>query len=234
MTTTPRPWTVLPHDPLLQLDDDLWCVRAPLPGLPATVDVGRRMSIARAADGALVFFNAVPVDDATLAAISALGHPSVLVVPVPAHRIDVHAFQAKLGVRVVASAVARPSVAERVVVDGGPELLPPGIEALPIDGCSHGELALVVGGARKSVLFGDVVQNIPPTAHWSMRALRWTGDGPRTNWPWRALFMNDRAAVQRTLLDVAERPGLARIVPSHGDVLDHDAASSLRSAATRL
>jgi hypothetical protein len=58
---------------------NLWAVAGWVPGIKG---LRRRMSIVRRADGGLLFFNAVPVDDATLARIRSLGRPSMLVADV--------------------------------------------------------------------------------------------------------------------------------------------------------
>ena len=71
MAKTPRPWTVIPHGPLEQLEDNLWVVESPVPG-PSGLD--RRMSIVRLSDGRLLFHNAVPLDEPTLDALTRYGH----------------------------------------------------------------------------------------------------------------------------------------------------------------
>ena len=105
----------MPHAPLERLDDNLWAVESDVPGIPG---LERRMSIVRRADGGLLFYNAVPVSDAALGEIRALGPPAQLVIPQHLHMIDAHAFRTKLGVRVYAPARERALVAATVDVDG--------------------------------------------------------------------------------------------------------------------
>ena len=45
MAKPPRPWTVTRHDPLTQIEDNLWVVSGDVPGFPAGVEFNRRMSI---------------------------------------------------------------------------------------------------------------------------------------------------------------------------------------------
>lgn len=45
--------------------------------------------------------------------------------------------------------------------------------------------------------------------------------------------VSDKAALKRDILKLADTPGLARIVPSHGLVVDTEAAAPLRTAAAR-
>src|SRR5437660_3062688 len=95
MAKPPRPWIVTPHDTINKLDDNLWTVESPVPGVP----IRRRMCIIKRSDGQLVFHNAVPLDDAALAEVTAWGKPAFLVIPHNQHGIDAHAFMHKLGLK---------------------------------------------------------------------------------------------------------------------------------------
>ena len=75
MAKARRPWIVTKHGPLEQLDDNLWSVESAVPGMP----MPRRMCIAKMADGKLVFFHAVPLEDA--ATISATISKSASKIP---------------------------------------------------------------------------------------------------------------------------------------------------------
>ena len=76
MAKPPRPWIVTPHDRIEKLDDNLWAVESAVPGVP----VRRRMCIVKRTDGQLLFLNAVPLDDQSLAEVSAWGRPAFLVI----------------------------------------------------------------------------------------------------------------------------------------------------------
>src|SRR5262245_26153607 len=103
MGKPPRPWIVVPHRPLENIDENLWGVVGKVPDFPEGTGMDRRMTIVRLGDGRLVFHNAVPVDDATLAKVTALGKPSILIVPMHLHAIDAAAFREKLGLQVFTS-----------------------------------------------------------------------------------------------------------------------------------
>lgn len=45
--------------------------------------------------------------------------------------------------------------------------------------------------------------------------------------------VTDKAALKRDILRLADTPGLAHIVPSHGHVVSDEAASVLRAAANK-
>ena len=97
-----RPWTVLRHDPLRKLAENLWEVVGDLPGMPLT----RRMTVVRLGSGELVIHSAIACDPATMRSIEALGTPAYIVVPSAFHRLDAHAYKARYpGARVVCRSV---------------------------------------------------------------------------------------------------------------------------------
>jgi hypothetical protein len=85
----PRPWTVLPHEGIDKLEENLWVVSGALP----RAVTNRRMSVVRLADGRLLFHNAIPLREDAMREIEAFGHPAVLVVPNRFHRLDIHAWK---------------------------------------------------------------------------------------------------------------------------------------------
>jgi hypothetical protein len=232
-----RPWTVLPHRPLEALDDNLWTVRGDVPGIPG---LDRRMSIVRRGDGGLIFYNAVPVDEATLAAIRALGTPAQLVVPHALHAMDAAAFREKLGVKVYAPAARRAEVGQRVPVDGAFEDLPrdPAVSLEAVAGFTTAEGVLTVrSGPRASVAVADLVTNVahgPGVRGLVFRLVGFTGPEPKLPTPVRLRVLRDRAAVRAALQRLAATPGLARIVPSHGAIVDREPAEALRRIAAGL
>lgn len=236
-TKPPRPWTVLPHRPVERIDENLWGVVGAVPGVPL---LERRMSIVRRGDGGLLFFNAVPVGDAALDQIRALGRPAILVVPQHLHMMDAHAFRAKLGVRVYAPASTRALVSERVEVDGAFEDLPPdpAVRVDTVAGFKTGEgFATVRTGPRASLVVADVVLNVPPqpgAMGFLYRLLGFSGDRPKLPTPVRLRVLRDRGALRAQLQQLAATPGLARIVPSHGAIVDRDPAGVLREIAASL
>jgi hypothetical protein len=233
----PRPWTVTPHGPVERIDENLWAVESDVPGVPL---LKRRMAIVRRGDGGLLFFNAVPVGDAALDRIRALGKPAILVVPQHLHMLDAHAFRAKLGVRVYAPASTRALVAERVEVDGAFEDLPPdpAVRVDTVAGFKTGEgFATVRSGPRVSLVVADMVLNMPPApglTGFLYSLLGFTGDRPKLPTPVRLRVLRDKAALRAQLQQLAATPGLARIVPSHGPIVDRDPAGALRHVASSL
>lgn len=58
--------------------------------------------------------------------------------------------------------------------------------------------------------------------------------GPRTPPVFKLLLLRDRAALQSATARWAATPNLARLVPSHGEVVTESAAAVLRRAAAGL
>jgi hypothetical protein len=233
----PRPWIVTPHRPLEQLEDNLWCIESDVPGLTG---LNRRMTILRRQDGTLLFYNAVPVDESTLSTIHGLGKPAVLVIPHTHHALDAQAFRDKLNVRVFAPGAYRAEVAQRVTVDDVIEALPkdPSLELSLLPGLKSGEtVGQVRSGDRVSLLFADVVtfvRTMPGWRRFLFRAIGFTGEHARMPLPVQLRFLRDRKALRGRLLELANLPGLVRIVTSHGERVEQSPAPTLRSIATRL
>lgn len=208
--------------------------------LPGGPPIRRRMSIVRLSDRRLAFHNAVPLREEDMRAVERLGDPALLLVPNRLHRLDVHAFTERYpGLRVFTSRAARAKVWEVATVEGTWQDLPidPALSAHPIEGSRFGEAAFAVhSGDRVSLLFGDTVMNNPPAAGphgFVLRALGACG-GPKVTPLVRLLAIFDRAAVARSLHRLAHLPGLCRLVPSHGEVVDSAAEGGLRRAADAL
>ena len=236
---TTRPWIVTPHGPLEVLEDNLWSVAGEVPSFPRGCGMNRRMSIVRLADGRLVFHNAIPLDDSTLARVVAWGRPSVLIVPMHLHAMDAPAFRERLGLAVYTSALDLERVRALLPVEGSLEALPldESVHREPLAGTKLGEAAYVVrSGPRASLLFCDAVHaSLPGTGinGFIFRRMGFTGPDLRSPPAYRMRAVSDRPALKRDLLRLADTPGLARIVPSHGRVMTEEPAAALRAAAEK-
>ncbi len=237
MAKAPRPWIVTPHGPLEKLDDNLWALRSALPGLPRTAGFDRVMHIVRLADGRLVFHNAVPMDEPTLAELRAWGKPALLLVPHHLHAMDAHAFREKLGLQVYTGPVSVDKVRRILPVDGTFDQLPKmdELRAFPLGGTKFGEFAFILQtGPRASVLFCDAVHNNARGSgfHGFMfNLMGFAGTAPKVPPFYKLRAVSDRAQLKADLLKLAATPGLQRLVFSHGAVVSQDAPGALRAAA---
>lgn len=235
MSRKPRPWQPYRPGPLRPLAEDLWTVDDEVPGLKGAT---RRMTVVRRRDGALLFYNAIPVHDSTLTQIRALGTPAQLVIPNQFHALDAPAFVKKLQVTPYA-----PPVAIEALASCGPcrpigEL--PQDEALQVftvEGFKTREVALVVGTDDKTLLVADLVTNAPHAAGWSgflMRAVGFTGPQPVLPRPVRWRVGRDLRSVAGLLRGLAAIEHLTRLVPTHGKVVVFDVREQLKRIADSL
>src|SRR5438132_201286 len=159
----PRPWTVLPHQPIEKLQENLWTVEASLPQGP----LRRRMGIARLGDGQLVFLNAIALDEASMKQIEAWGKPAFALTANGFHRLDLGSYKVRYpGLRVLAAPAARKRIGQIATVDGWLELLPadPGVSIEEVAGAKMGDVACTAHAARRSSLCfpGHVLMNVAP------------------------------------------------------------------------
>ena len=126
-------WTVLPHSPLRQLEENLWWVEGSLPNMP----LKRVTTIVKMGSGDLVVHSALALDDPTRAAVEALGPLRYLVVPSGYHRLDAKAWKARYPeARVLCPVGSRRRVEQVVSVDGSYADLPadPAVRLIPLEG----------------------------------------------------------------------------------------------------
>lgn len=232
-----RPWTVLRHDPIVKHEENLWSVVGDVPGM----GLRRRMTLARMRDGRVVVHNAIAVDERTLAEIEAWGAPSVLVVPNGWHRLDAHAWKQRFAKStVVCPEGAMKRVREAVAVDGAYESFEGDdtVRLETLDGVAKAEgLMTVKSGDRVTLVFNDVLFNTPHLPGFAGFVMRYVTDstgGPKVSRVAKLFVAKDRAALMAHLLRLASTPGLARLVPGHGDVVEGDAAATLRAVAEAL
>jgi hypothetical protein len=228
-TSAPRPWTVFHPQPLVQRAPNLWTVEDQVPGLAGAT---RTMTVVRRDDGTLLFFNAIPVPDATLTAIQALGRPTALVVPNALHSLDAGAFTARLALTAYAPALALEALAPRVACRPISELpAGPDVRVFTVEGFKTKEIVLLV---RDTLVIADLVTNAPHGHGFNgfmMRLVGFTGPAPRLPWPVRKRVQTDAVAVRALLTQLASLPGVTRLIPSHGPVVEQGVAAALEVVA---
>jgi len=227
---------VTPHDPIEKIEDNLWAVQGDVPGIPFK----RRMFIIKRSDGTLLFFGmAIPLEDDLLAEIKAWGRPSILVVTHDQHMIDARAFAEKLGLKVYGPRACAAKMRQRAEIAGMLEDVPPdpNVQITSVAGAKTGEPAVIVksdAGRRVSLLVSDVLQNNPKTSLGLLPRMMGFGGGPKVVPVFKMMFVNDKPALRQQLSEWAEMPGLARLVPCHGDAVMSGAADALKAAAASI
>ncbi|HUJ25914.1 MAG TPA: hypothetical protein VLW85_07850 [Myxococcales bacterium] len=161
----------------------------------------------------------------------------MLVVGHHQHAIDAHAFGERLAIPVYGPRRCEPGLRARCDLAGFLEDVPAdtavAVEALP--GSKLGEAVLTVrSGEAVSIGFSDAIQNNPPAElNFAFRLLGFAG-GPKTPLVYRVLFLEDKKAMHAAFEKMAALPGLKRLIPCHGDLVEDSAAEKLRAAAVAL
>ncbi len=225
-------WTVLPHQPIEKLEDNLWRVEGIMPDNKTQ----RAMVVARMQDGGLVIHNAIALGDAEMKELETFGTPKILVVPNSFHRQDARIYKERYpGLRVICPAGARKRVQQVVAVDASLEEASgdDDVSIENVDGAKQEGVITVRSGDKVSLIFADLVLNmresggmmgfmLSPTGRLSVpRVMRWIG-------------MSNRDAVADCLSRLADLPGLTRILVGHGKTVSERPAESLKAAAQEL
>lgn len=237
----PRPnkeWKVLPHDPLVEIEDGILTVTGDLK-MPLA-HLKRRMTIVRLKDRRLVVYSAIALNEPEMARIEAYGTPAFLVVPSDIHRLDARIWKDRYpSMQVVAPEGARKKVEEVVPVDSTqPDFGDPNVSFVTVPGVGGHEAALVVITPRGTTLvLNDVVGNIHD-AHgvggWVLKKAGFAGDEPQVPRVVKKKIVEDERALGAQFEQWAKIPDLARILVSHGDPIEANASATLRELARSL
>jgi hypothetical protein len=232
MAKTFTTWTVLPHDPIQKLTDNLWRVSG-------TLNQGknqRQMVLARLADGRVVIHNAIALREEDMKQLEAWGTPAVLFVPNAFHRQDAVIWKQRYPkLMVVTPAGARKRVEQVVPVDALTEEAPGDdrVRLAPVEGVPGEGVLEVRSAGETSLIFCDAVLNMPrrtgllgfalaPTGQVSVpRVMRWIG-------------VKDKHAFAGHLERLAGTAGLRRVLFGHGDTITDGAPAALRRVVSQL
>lgn len=232
-------WEVGPHGPLEEVADGLLSVSGeivmPLGRFP------RRMSVVRLSGERIAIWSAIALREPEMARIEALGRPAVLIVPSDAHRMDAKIWKGRYPeLQVLTPAGAKAKVAEVVPVDATDDILRDSFARfVTVPGTGGHEGALIVTrGAETSLIVNDVIAHVAhPHGLGAKIMARLFGFGvsePQTPRPVKRMIVDDAAALAAQFRAWATLPGLARIIPSHGEIIDEDPAGVLRGLAGKL
>ncbi len=203
--------------------------------LPGGVILPLRMTVVRLPDRTLWLHSAVPVDDATAAAIDALGTVRHLVVPSLLH--DLHAASCKArwpAARVYGPpglAARRPDLGvDEVLGDEPPAAWGGALRPFPLRGVPKVQEVVFLHRESRTLLVTDLVFHVVQPATAATRLLMWTvgcsGRMAATR-SWRWIFAADREAFAASVGRLLEED-FDRVVPAHGAV--GGGTSALRDA----
>lgn len=229
-------WTVCPHDPIKEHGDNLWTVDGKLK-VGAAPPIDRRMTIAKLGDGRLAIYNGIALEEPEMKRIEAWGPPSILIIPNGFHRQDAKIFKQRYpNLKVLAPKGHIKRVEQVIQTDGSADDFPtdPNVTFKHFPGTKDTEGTFEVKtGDKVTVVFNDMLGNLPklsgvpgfilaPTGRPSIpRAIRW-------------FLMKDKKKVREEFERVAAIPGLARVVMSHGAIMESGLPEALRSVAAEF
>ncbi|HEX5099887.1 MAG TPA: hypothetical protein VFV94_10325 [Polyangiaceae bacterium] len=222
-------WTVLPHEPIQKLSENLWCVQGVLPDGKTT----RKMTVVKAQDGSLFFHNAIALKEPEMQELEAFGRPAYIVVPGAFHRQDARIWKDRYpAAKVVAPRGAAKKVSAIVPVELTYAEAPSDdtVKLSHFDGCKEKEGVVEVRSQDGTTLvINDVVCNMPKMGGLWGYMLGPTGQPsvPRfTRW----FVAQSGSALGEHVERLSRTPNLKRLILSHGDNVETDAAGALTTA----
>jgi hypothetical protein len=236
MSKLNQKWIVQPHGDLIALADGLLTVEGsivmPLGTFP------RRMTVLALHDGGSAIWSTIPLREAEMSRIEALGPVRFLIVPNRGHRLDLKPWKNRYpGARIIAPPTAREAVVEAAPVDATTDIIgDPDIEFQTVAGTKEDEFALIIRRADDTTLvLNDILSNVRhPKGLGTQILARLLGFGvnrPRTSRPVRLMFVKDPNALANQFRAWAAIPQLRRIIVSHGDIIDGAPREALIKAA---
>lgn len=226
-------WTVLPHDPLEKLSDNLWRLEGQMPD-----PTNRRvMTLARLGDGRILMHNAIALEDEFMKEIDAWGEVAGILVPNAFHRQDAKIMAQRYPkAKVYCPGGARSKVEQVVPVAGSYDDAPAdgSVKARHLAGMKDREGVVEVQSKDGvTAVFCDTVLNVPPMSGLFGFLLAPTGQ-PSVPRLVRWMMASDKGALRSDLERLASEDGLRRIIPGHGKMISQDAIGALRTAIGTL
>ena len=232
-------WEVMPHGPLIEVDDGILTVAGeidmPLGHFP------RRMTVVALAGGGTAIYSAIALDAAEMARSEAMGRPTILIVPSDAHRMDAAIWKERYpDLRVIAPPGAAEKVREAVPVDATSDIMDdPAVRWTIVPGTGGHEGALVVRRASGvTIICNDVIGNVAHPHGIGARIMgTLMGFGvsePQVPRVIKHRVIDDDKALAGQFRAWAEEPGLVRLIVSHGDVIEKNARGVLLKLAEKL
>ncbi len=231
-------WKVLPHGPLVRLDDNIITVTGEI-GMPL-VTFTRRMTVVRTRDGHLVIYSAIALREPDMKRLEEFGSPAFLLVPSDHHRLDAKIWKDRYSqMKVLAPRGAREKVQEVVAVDGDvDDIRDPAVQATTVCGTEDREAALEVTGSDGwTLVVNDIIANIRDAkgfGGWISKRMGFAGDEPQVPLPESLSMIKDKHALAAQAREWAARASLRRILVSHGESIDENPAGALLKLADTL
>ena len=180
--------------------------------------------------------SAIALREPDMAELEAFGRPAFLVVPSERHRLDAPGYAQRYpGISVVAPAAGARKIAEAVPVDTSlPDFGDPAIRYVEIAADSALEVNAEDG---LTVIVNDLIGDIHGErglGGWLLRVMGFAGDEAQVPAPVKLLLGKHKSEVAGQFRQWAGRADLRRIMVSHGESIERDAAATLLRLAASL
>jgi len=220
---------------LVRHDSNLWSIEHEFGWQAGLIPIPVRMTVIRLSDGQLILHSPVPIPPELRAEIDALGSVGFIVVPVAHGRFALQASRSYPSAQLLAAPRARrgrKSLPFRTsLADRPPAAWAGQVETRLVLGFRLGEVLLFHRPSRTLVLT-DLCFNVQRSSSRIARVFfrangMWQRFGPSRII--RRVGVSDHAAFRQSL-EGALLWDFERIVPGHGDVLEHAGPASIRTA----
>jgi len=197
------------------------------------------MTIARLSSGDLVVFSAIALDDAAIAKVDALGRPAFLVVPNAFHREDAPAWKRRYpAIQVIAPELARAAVDEVIRVDDTlGDFGDSTVRFVQVAG-TKGESALVVHHqSGVTLVVNDLIANVQDSRgimKLVLTLMGFAGSRPQVPRMFKSRAVDDPGLVANQFRAWAKISGLARVIVSHGSIIEDAPAALLLRLADKF
>ena len=220
---------------LVRHDADLWSIEHQFGWQAGLIQISGRMTVIRLGDGQLILHSPVPISPELRDELDALGPVGFIVVPETHGKFAGQASQAYPSAQLLAAPSAprkRKSLAfHTVVADVPPAAWAGQVETLPVLGFRRQEV-LPFHRSLRTLILTDLCFN---TQRSTSRVARmffrangmWQHFGPSRII--RGIGVSDHRSLRRSLGRALEWD-VERVVPGHGDVVEHAGPAAIRSA----
>jgi hypothetical protein len=223
-----KEWKVLPHGRVRTVDDRIVTVEGDIP-MPLG-KFPRRMTVVGLSRNRSAIFSAMALEEPDMRRVEEIGTPSFLIVPNGHHRLDAHVWKQRYPkLKVMCPPAAKASVSQAAPVDSTEDILRDrDVDFVVVQGTGEAEAALVVRRRGATTLIAnDVIANVrhPPGIGAKIIA-RLFGFGvkhPQVPRVVKRVMVKDKGKLADQLREWSKIPGLRRIIPSHGDMIERPA-----------